>query len=110
MAGGLFAARALPAHAQEDGLPLISIASDKDTVVEDGTVTFTLTRSGDTAETLTVGVSRREPNGPTPTDIVTHQITFEAGSETADFSVRVRDDGVIESDDWLEVEIDAGAE
>ena len=110
MAGGLFAARALPAHAQEDGLPLISIASDKDTVVEDGTVTFTLTRTGDTAETLTVGVSRREPNGPTPTDIVTHQVTFEAGSETADFSVRVRDDGVIESDDWLEVEIDSGAE
>ena len=100
----------MPAHAQSDEAPLVSLEPASTTVVEGTQAAFTLTRTGSTAGTLIVIVSTVEPNHPEATSSSNptfrdHEVSFDAGSQTATFSVVVTDDGVTESDDWLEAEI-----
>ena len=110
IAGGLLAYPASPAHAQSDETPLVSFEPASTRVFEGTQAAFTLTRTGNTAGTLTVSVSTVEPNHPEATSSSNptsrdHELFFDAGSRTATFSVAVTDDGVTESDDWLEAEI-----
>ena len=104
--------------APDDALPAVTIAAgsggedDAPTVAEGEQATFTLTRSGDTSETLTAWVHTEEPHHPdwTPGDDENpsaefHNVTFTAGSDTATLTVDVEDDGVAESGDWLEAHV-----
>ena len=97
----------------QESLPLISIEADQEEVVEGGTATFTLTRSGSTSDPLTVRVYTDEPRHPefqafvgSPVEEY-HSVTFTAGSDQATLTVTVDDDGVAELDnDFLQAEID----
>ena len=101
----------------DDSWPAVTIAAGSGdeggvpTVAEGETATFTLTRSGDTSETLMARVYTEEPHQPgwTPGEQNSsagfHDVTFTAGSDTATLTVAVEDDGVAESGDWLEAHV-----
>ena len=96
----------------DDELPAVTIAAGGGgvpTVAEAEDAAFTLTRTGDTSEALTVRVYTEEPRHPgwTPDDAgnpsaAFHPVTFTAGSATATLTVGLDDDGVTEDADWLE--------
>ena len=101
-----------------DGLPAITIAAVSGgedgvpTVAEGEDATFTLTRTGDTMEALTVHVRTEEPYHPgwNPRDsfnptVKIHPVTFTTGTATATLDVAIDDDDVPESADWLEAQV-----
>ena len=100
-----------------DGLPAITItagsggATGVPTLTEGEDATFTLTRTGDTMEALTVHVRTEEPYHPgwNPRDlnptVEIHPVTFAAGTDTATLDVAIDDDEVPESADWLEAQV-----
>ena len=109
LAGGLAGFLAIPAHA-EGTLPVVSIASNQDSVVEGEDATFTLTRTGETTGELTVQVNSAQYNGGTLRVIVlNHTVTFNAGSATAVVTVATIDDGIREFRDWVAAQIAAGS-
>ena len=115
LAGGLAGLLARPANAQVT-LPVVSISAGQESVVEGDNATFTLTRTGDTSQRLRVLVLTYEPSHPqsnsedseeNPTRIH-HNVTFQAGEDTATLSVAVDLDGVSESDgaDSIRAQVD----
>ena len=88
-------------------LPEITIASDGD-VTEGSPAAFTLTRTGDPADALTVAVEVSESG-----DVVAAEdegsatATFAAGSSMASFGVATENDAVEEADSVVTVEIAA---
>ena len=91
----------------EDGVP---------TVAEGEAATFTLTRTGDTTEALTVHVRTEEPYHPdwTPDaannpSALFHDVTFATGTATTTLTVSIDDDDVPETADWLEAHISPSA-
>ena len=100
---GLHAITITAVSGGEDGVP---------TVAEGEDATFTLTRTGDTMEALTVHVRTEEPNHPgwNPRDpfnptVKIHPVTFATGTATATLDVAIDDDDVPESADWLEAQV-----
>ena len=109
LAGGLAGFPASPAHAQVTP-PVVSIAANQDSVVEGEDATFTLTRTGETTDELTVQVNSAQYNGGLVGAIViNHTVTFEAGSATAVLTVATNDDGIREFRDWVVAQIAAGS-
>ena len=115
LAGGLAGLLASPAHAQGT-LPTVRIYAGQESVVEGENATFTLTRTGDASQPLTVRALTYEPSHPQahPTDfndnptLLRHDVTFQAGEDTATLSVAVDLDGVSESDgsDSIRAQVD----
>ena len=109
LAGGLAGFPASPAHAQVTP-PVVSIAANQDSVVEGEDATFTLTRTGETTDELTVQLNSAQYNGGLVGAIViNHTVTFEAGSATAVLTVATIDDGIRESSDWIAAEVAPGS-
>ena len=109
LAGGLAGFPASPAHAQVTP-PVVSIAADQDSVVEGEDATFSLTRTGETTDELTVQLNSAQYNGGLVGAIViNHTVTFEAGSATAVLTVATIDDGIRESSDWIAAEVAPGS-
>ena len=79
-------------------IPRISVVKDSTSVAEGDAATFTLTRTGDTASTLTVQVIVDDPQGFTrgdfwdpPPELPT-SVEFDANSSTATLSLQTVDD------------------
>ena len=87
---------ARPAHSQ--GTPAITIAADRGSVAEGEEAVFTLTRTGDTTNALTVRLAVSDPGfflrgnhwDPVPASHLEQRI--EAGADTARVSLQTRDD------------------
>ena len=83
---------------EDPPIPIISIAADQDPVAEGEAATFTLTRTGNTSNALTVRVNVADPGafrrGNHWHPVTSPQVTarFEAGSGTAAISLPTRDD------------------
>ena len=73
-------------------LPEVS-AEGPNRAQEGENLVFTLTRTGDTAEPLTVKVAVTEGNGSVITGPKPETVDFEAGSATAEVVIATRDDG-----------------
>ncbi len=86
----------------------VSIAAATSTVTEGTSASFTLTRSGDTTDALTVAVSVSEA-GDVLSGTPASTVTFVAGSGTATLGVATEDDGVAEADGRLTVSLVAGS-
>ena len=92
----------------------MSIAADQDLVAEGEAATFTLTRTGDTSNALTVDVAVADPGAflrgnhwkRTPPARIT--VNFGAGSATAQLSLQTVDDWRDIPDDNLTVSVVAG--
>ena len=101
---------ASPAHAQ-GSTPVITIAADQDSVTEGETANFTLTRVGDTTNSLIVDLTVSDPGAfrrgdhwqPVPATQVTAR--FAAGSSTARLSLPTQDDRRDIPDNGLTVSI-----
>ena len=89
------------------GTSEISIAPASSPVTEGEAAAFTLTRTGDTAAALTVGVSVSE-TGATVAGSAPATATFAAGSSTAELSVATEDDTVIEAASAITATVTAG--
>ena len=76
----------------DNDLPVVSIVADLPTVVEGGTIAFTLTRIGELSATLRVPV-RITDRGSFLTDGVPTQATFAANAATTTLLVATDDDG-----------------
>lgn len=88
--------------------PLITIVATTDTAVEGGaTGLFTLTRTGDTSEALTVPlvISGTAVNG-TDYTLIASTITFSAGQSSTTITVTATDDGSAEDEETVIVTID----
>ena len=80
-------------------LPTVTIAADDSTVEEGETADFTLTRTGDTASSLTVNVHVSESEDMIPTSLQgSHTVTFTSGNDTAPLSLQTDDDTLDELD------------
>ena len=108
LAAGLFTLQASPLNAQE-ALPVITIAGDQDSVVEGEDATFTLIRTGDTTGELTVQVNSVQNGLRAGGKLITHTVTFEAGSATAVLTIAIINDGIPERSDWIAVGVALGS-
>ncbi len=80
-------------------LPTVTIAADASTVEEGETADFTLTRTGDTATSLTVTVHVTESEDMIPTSLQrSHTVTFTSGNDTAPLFLQTDDDELDELD------------
>ena len=114
--------QSLETSAPDGGLPAITITAVSGgedgvpTVAEGDDATFTLTRTGDTTEALTVDVRTEEPYHPdwtpdaanNPSELF-HDVTFATGTATTTLTVPIDDDDVPETADWLEAHISPSA-
>ena len=89
-------------------LPEISVAAAASPVTEGTAAAFTLSRTGDTAETLTVSVSVSE-SGSMLSGSPASSVTFAAGSATAALNAPTEDDSVAEADGRVTVSLAAGS-
>ena len=108
LAAGLFTLQASPLNAQE-ALPAVTIAAGQDSVVEGEDATFTLTRTGDTTGELTVQVNSVQNGLRAGGKLITHTVTFEAGSATAVLTIAIINDGIPERSDWIAVGVALGS-
>ena len=104
LAGALAMFLASTAHAQNSDLPVIGITISQLVVYEGDDAVFTLTRTGDTSQQLTVEVGTYYHQQRSNTFQV-HSVTFEASSGTAPLTVTVEHDGKLETLDYLNAEI-----
>ena len=81
-----------------DGLPLVTVAADAAAVTEGADAAFTLTRTGDTAEALTVPVEVADAGGVVTSTPLPTGVTFEAGAATAQVALATADDDVDAAD------------
>jgi len=88
--------------------PEVSIAAATSTVTEGTSASFTLSRTGDTADALTVAVSVSEA-GDVLSGTPASTVTFVAGSGTATLGVATEDDGVAEADGRVTASLVAGS-
>ena len=97
----------------DNDLPVVTIAKDKGTVIEDeGAADFTLSRTGPTAAELTVTVEVTQevdrdllPDGAE----AERSVTFAVNSATAALSVALENDDLLEPRGELTVEVQAGS-
>ena len=89
------------------GTSEISIAPASSPVTEGEAAAFTLTRTGDTATVLTVGVGVSE-TGATVSGTAPATATFAAGSSTAELSVATENDTVVEAASTITATVTAG--
>ena len=89
-------------------LPTVSIAAGTNPVTEGTAVSFTLTRTGDTAAALTVALSVSE-EGAVLSGTPATEAGFAAGAATAELSVATEDDGMAEADGRVTVTVSAGS-
>ena len=108
LAAGLFTLQASPVNAQE-ALPAVTIAAGQDSVVEGEDATFTLTRTGDATGELTVQVNSVQNGLRAGGKLITHTVTFEAGSATAVLTIAIINDGIPEHSDWIAVGVAPGS-
>ena len=87
-------------------IPEITITMGTSPVTEGVDVEFTITRSGDTTETLTVNVSVTE-TGSMLSGSPPSTMTFEAGDDTATLTVQTDDDSVVEDASEVTAELRA---
>ena len=87
-------------------IPEITITVGTSPVTEGVDVEFTITRSGDTTETLTVNVSVTE-TGSMLSGSLPSTMTFEAGDDTATLTVQTDDDSVVEDASEVTAELRA---
>ena len=88
-------------------LPEISIAPGTSPVTEGAAAAFTLTRTGDTAATLTVDASVSETGAMLP-GTARASVAFAAGSATAQLGIATEDDQVVEAASTVTVTVTAG--
>ncbi|MYD66282.1 MAG: hypothetical protein F4X26_09955 [Chloroflexi bacterium] len=88
-------------------LPAVTIAGPSASVAEDGTMVFTLTRTGATTAALTVNVRVTETGAMLPSSLPT-TVTFAAGSATATVSLNLPGDELDEPDSVITVTVQAG--
>ena len=94
-------------------VPRISIASDSASISEGDAATFTLTRSGDTASSLSVQIGVEDPQGFTrgeywdPPPALPTSVEFGANSSTATVSLQTQDDRRDVPNGPLKVEVDS---
>ena len=86
----------------------ISIASDGSPVTEGTAAAFTLTRTGDATDALTVAVSVSESGAMASGDAPT-EATFAAGASTAALAVATTDDAVVEASSTVTVALTPGS-
>ena len=87
-----------PVSAQTQDSPVVTVAAGATPIGEGKSATFTLTRTGDTSEALTVNVSVNDPGGflrgnnweHAPT--LPSEATFKTGSSTHAIALQTRDD------------------
>ncbi len=88
-------------------LPEISVAAAASPVTEGTAAAFTLSRTGDTAEALTVSVSVSE-SGSVLSGTPASSVTFDAGKAEAALSAPTEDDSVAEADGRVTASLVAG--
>ena len=88
----------------DDDLPAVTVAADSDSVAEGTAAAFTLTRTGDVTEALTVGVAVSE-DGDMLAGTAPGSVAFEAGSATAALSLATEDDTTEEADSRVTVTV-----
>ena len=110
--GGLLALPGPTVHAQSRSTEsaLVSLSTDSSSTTEVESVVVPLTRTESADQAQTVRVYSTEPNHPEETSDSNpssryHTVTFDAGSDTATLSVPVGDDGMIESNDWISIQL-----
>ena len=90
--------RSITVPVRDAGGPRVTIAADQDAITEGEAATFTLTRPGDTSETLSVKVSVEDPgqfmrgNHLWTAARPPSKVEFEAGSDTATLRLPTRND------------------
>ena len=89
-------------------LPEISVAAAASPVAEGSAAAFTLSRTSDTAEALTVSVSVSEA-GSVLSGTPASTVTFDAGNAEAALSVATEDDSVAEADARVTASLVAGS-
>ena len=100
--------RALKIRLRGTVIPAVTVASDGD-VTEGTAASFTLTRAGDTADALEVGVTVSETGDMVASgDEGTKKATFAAGSATATVTVPTQADSDSESDSTVTVAVADG--
>ena len=95
------------AEATVAGLPTVSIAAASTPVIEGTAAAFTLSRTGDTSEALTVQVAISE-TGAVASGTLPTSATFAAGSATAALSVATEDDATAEDASTVTATVSAG--
>ena len=88
-------------------LPVVSIAAASSPVTEGGAASFTLSRTGDTAASLTVSVAVSEA-GSVVSGTPASTVTFAAGDAEETLSVATDDDSAAEADGRVTATIAAG--
>ena len=106
--GGEALAEAVSVSVPGPATPRVSIAAGTSPVTEGTAASFTLSRTGDTAGALTVGLGVSEDgavlSGTAPTEAV-----FAAGAATISLTVATEDDEVVEDASVVTVTLAAGA-
>ena len=85
----------------------LSIAADAGYVAEGAEAAFTLRRTGEAEEALTVPVTLTETGAMLGTEVPV-EATFAAGSQTAEMQVPTDDDGTVEADSEVTATVLAG--
>ena len=88
-------------------LPEVSVASGQSPVTEGTAAAFMLTRSGDTAEALTVTLNVSE-DGAVLSGTPLTEAVFTAGESSVDLSIATEDDGLVETASVVTVALASG--
>ena len=87
----------------------VSVAADASPVFEGTAAAFTLTRTGDATDALTVAVSVSE-SGAMASGGLPSQVTFAAAASTASLSVATTDDAVVEASSTVTAALTPGTD
>ena len=95
----------------DDELPTVTLTTTATSVAEGGSATFTLTRNGDTSETLVILAQHLISNTyPAVTsDHANHKVTFAAGDTTQTITVSVAEDQLFYYNRQLQVNLSRNA-
>ena len=88
-----------------DEAAVLALTLDQTSVSEDGSVTATLTRSGDTSGALTVSLNSSDDTAAT----VPASVTFADGQTIATFAITAVDDDLVDGDQLTTITATAGA-
>ena len=88
--------------------PVVSVVADGSPVSEGTAAAFTLTRTGDAADALTVSVSVSE-SGTMAASVPPGEATFAAGEATAALTVGTTDDAVVEAPSTVTASVAPGS-